>query len=82
MKTICGVRKIDRFGRIWLPLSVRRIANISENDGLEILVDKDSIVMRKYEPVCIFCGGSDSIETIRDKKVCKHCLALLNAGTI
>lgn len=79
MKEICGVRRIDRFGRIWLPLAVRRIANIGENDGLEILVHRDSIVMRKYEPVCIFCGESDSVETVRDKKVCKHCLAMLHS---
>ena len=45
------VRKIDELGRIVLPIELRRTLNIAERDSLEIFVDGNSVVLRKYEPV-------------------------------
>jgi transcriptional pleiotropic regulator of transition state genes len=30
--------------------------NINTSDGLEIFVDGNTVVLKKYEPACIFCG--------------------------
>ena len=52
------VRKVDELGRVVLPIELRRTLNIDIKDSLEIYVENDSIILRKYEPSCIFCGSS------------------------
>ena len=48
------VRKVDELGRIVLPIELRRTLDIAEKDSLEIYVDGASIVLKKYQPACIF----------------------------
>ena len=50
VKTIGIVRKVDDLGRIVLPVELRRTLGISERDSLEIFVEGDSIILKKYEP--------------------------------
>ena len=75
MKSTGIVRKIDELGRIVLPIELRRTLEIGERDALEIYVDEDSIILKKYEPACIFCGGADDILVFKGKNVCSHCMA-------
>lgn len=58
MKSTGIVRKVDELGRIVLPVELRRTMDIAEKDPLEIYVDGNSIVLRKYRPSCIFCDGT------------------------
>lgn len=74
MKATGIVRKIDDLGRIVLPIELRRTLGISERDSLEIYVDQNNILLKKYEPACIFCGSADNITVYKDKNVCAHCL--------
>lgn len=67
------VRKVDDLGRIVLPIELRKIMDIEPRDSLEIFVDGDTIMLKKYEPQCIFCGSSDGIKTFYDKSVCSSC---------
>ena len=55
MKSTGIVRKVDELGRIVLPIEMRRTLDIAEKDALEIYVEGDSIILRKYQPACIFC---------------------------
>lgn len=50
MKSTGIVRKVDELGRIVLPVELRRTMDIAEKDPLEIYVDGNSIVLRKYRP--------------------------------
>ncbi len=75
MKSTGIVRKVDELGRIVLPIELRRLLDIAEKDPLEIYVDDDSIVLKKYAPACIFCGNAKDIVNFKDKKVCSQCLA-------
>ena len=68
------VRKVDELGRIVLPIELRRTLNIDIKDSIEIYVDNSSIVLKKYEPTCLFCGESENVVTYKDKNVCKSCL--------
>ena len=61
MKSTGIVRKVDELGRIVLPIELRRTMNIDVKDALEIYVDGDQIVLKKYEPSCIFCGNAKDI---------------------
>ena len=44
-----------------------------EKDGLEIYVDGDAIILKKYQPACIFCGSTSDLTTYMDKNVCTAC---------
>ena len=74
MKATGIVRKVDELGRIVLPIELRRTLNIRHEDPIEIFVDGDYIMLKKYEPACIFCGNAKDVITIRGKKVCAECL--------
>jgi transcriptional pleiotropic regulator of transition state genes len=52
------VRKVDELGRIVLPIEVRRIMGIAERDSLVISMNENEIEIRKYEPICLFCGSN------------------------
>ncbi|MEZ0537071.1 AbrB/MazE/SpoVT family DNA-binding domain-containing protein [Caldicellulosiruptoraceae bacterium PP1] len=73
MKSTGVVRKVDELGRIVLPIELRRTLDIAEKDALEIFVDGDKIVLRKYEPACIFCGNAKDVIYYKGKNICKEC---------
>ena len=72
MKSTGIVRKVDELGRIVLPIELRRTMGIDVKDSLEIYVDGDSIILRKYEPSCIFCGNAKDIVNFKGKNVCSE----------
>jgi AbrB family transcriptional regulator, transcriptional pleiotropic regulator of transition state genes len=75
MKSTGIVRKVDELGRVVIPIELRRTLSINEKDALEIYVDNDRIILRKYEPTCacVFCGNADSVTQFRGKNVCPDC---------
>ena len=75
MKSTGIVRKVDELGRIVTPIELRRTLDIEIKDALEIYVDKDQIILKKYEPACIFCGNAREITNYKGKNICKECLA-------
>lgn len=74
MKSTGIVRKVDELGRIVLPIELRRTLDIEEKDSLEIYVDGSSIVLRKYQPACVFCDNASDVVTYKGKNICKNCL--------
>ena len=77
MKATGIVRKIDELGRVVLPIELRRTMNLEVRDPVEIFLDGDSIVLRKYEAACLFCGGIHNLTTFRGKQICGACLRQL-----
>ncbi len=73
------VRKVDELGRIVLPIELRRNLNIEEKDALEIYVEGASIILRKYQPSCIFCGDAKDIIHYKNKNICQNCLRRIQA---
>ena len=69
MKSTGIVHKVDELGRIVLPIELRRSLNIDVKDSLEIFVDEDKIVLKKYEPADIFTGEMENLIDYRGKKV-------------
>jgi transcriptional pleiotropic regulator of transition state genes len=74
MKAIGIVRKVDELGRIVIPMELRRTFGIEKEDPLEIFVDDDMIILKKYEPACIFCGSAEEIIKVGNKNVCRQCI--------
>ena len=74
MKSTGIVRKVDELGRIVLAIELRRTLGIDIKDAIEIYVDNSTIVLKKYEPTCVFCGESENVTNYKDKIVCKACI--------
>jgi len=74
MKSTGIVRKVDELGRIVIPIELRRTLNVAEKDALEIYVDGEQIILKKYEPACIFCDDARDITVYKGKNICKNCL--------
>lgn len=79
MKSTGIVRKVDELGRIVIPKELRRKFGIDAKDGLEIYVEEDKIILKKYEPSCIFCQNSDNIFEFHGKNICPDCAKLIGA---
>ncbi|MGI6452658.1 MAG: AbrB/MazE/SpoVT family DNA-binding domain-containing protein [Syntrophomonadaceae bacterium] len=77
MKSTGVVRKVDELGRIVIPIELRRTMGIEEKDALEIYVDNDKIILKKYEPACIFCGNAEEVLNYKGKNLCRSCLTEL-----
>ena len=75
MKSTGIVRKVDDLGRVVLPIELRRNLLIEKKDALEIYVEQDTIILKKYEPACIFCGQAKGVKNIKGKNICPECLA-------
>ena len=79
MKATGVVRQLDSLGRIVLPIELRRTLDIRNKDLLEILVEGNSIVLRKYEQNCQFCGSGRDLTSYKEKMICKSCLKELKS---
>lgn len=75
MKATGVIRKVDELGRIVLPIELRRTYGIEEKDALEIYVDGENIILKKYEPACIFCGNARDINNYKGKNICASCIS-------
>lgn len=74
MKSTGIVRKIDNLGRVVLPIELRRVFDIDREDPVEIFVDDNYIMLKKYQPACIFCGDAKDVIDYKSKKICVSCL--------
>lgn len=75
MKSTGIVRKLDELGRVVIPMELRNKYDIKEKDAIEIFVDGNSIVLKKYEPNCIFCGNSKNLVNFEEKVICEKCIS-------
>lgn len=73
MKSTGIVRKVDELGRVVIPIELRRTLGIEEKDALEIYVDNEKIILKKYEPACIFCSNAGDVHYYRGKLICQEC---------
>lgn len=78
MKATGIIRRVDELGRVVIPIEIRNKFNIVEKDPIEIYVNESSIVLKKYEPNCIFCGSTENLVEYKDKLVCDKCSKQLN----
>lgn len=78
MKSTGIVRRVDEQGRVVLPIELRRTLDLGERDELEIYLDDDKVVLKKYEPACIFCSSNFSLVNYRGKNVCMDCIRNMN----
>jgi len=71
MKSTGIVRRVDELGRIVLPSELRRTMGIGERDSLEIFIDNEKIILKKYQPSCVFLDTMDDLYDYKGKKISK-----------
>ena len=74
MKSTGIVRKIDNLGRLVLPVELRRGLGLDEDPTVEIFVEEDTIVLKKYQPACLFCGEAKNVTPYMGRNICANCL--------
>ena len=89
MKSTGIIRRIDELGRIVIPIELRRVMDIksykekgssnkSDSDAVEIFVDREKIILRKYTPGCHCCGNVGDLKEVMGLKICQDCLKELS----
>ncbi|MFJ7557756.1 AbrB/MazE/SpoVT family DNA-binding domain-containing protein [Bacillus thuringiensis] len=58
MKSTGVTRKLDTLGRIVIPMELRRTLEITEKNPMEIFVEDDKIILKKYQAhqACMVTG--------------------------
>ena len=75
MRSTGIVRAVDQLGRIVLPIELRRNLDIDIQDPLEIYIEDDGkIILKKYEPACIFCDNATDVVQYKGKTICRECI--------
>jgi transcriptional pleiotropic regulator of transition state genes len=77
MKATGVVRKVDELGRVVLPIEIRRTHSIDEGTPVEIFIDGNNIILKKYQPTCAVCSESDNlVDSLANHgiKICRKCL--------
>ena len=77
MKDTGVIRKVDELGRFTLPMELRRKLNIEVGDPLEVFVDDESIILKKYVASDIFTGDTEDLIEFNGKKVSKKTILQL-----
>ena len=77
MKKTGMSRPVDELGRVVIPKEIRTSLGIEVKDRLEIMIDGDAIVLKKYNANCVFCGSDAGTSEILGKNICEKCLASL-----
>lgn len=80
MKSIGIVRKIDNLGRICIPMEARQNLGVALQDTMEIYVDEDMVILKKYSHQCVLCSSMENIEKFKDKNICRECLIELTSN--
>lgn len=78
MKSTGIIRRVDELGRVVIPIELRNKFGIYEKDPIEIFVDGSTIVLKKFEPNCIFCGATKKLITYNEKLICSKCATKIN----
>ena len=68
------VRKIDGLGRVVIAKEVRKIMGLDEGEAVEMFTEGEFIMLRKYQPACVFCGEASGVSHFKGKNVCEQCL--------
>ena len=78
MKPAGFLCNIGNLGRIVIPAPVRKTYDLNKGDAVEIFTDENGIMMKKYNPSCIFCGSVENTSSFKGKIICESCIKKLS----
>ncbi len=74
MKSIGIARRVDHLGRVVVPKELRDSFSLAKDTAIEMYVEDNMIIMKKYYPECFFCESTKDVREYKDKMICKECL--------
>lgn len=74
IKSTGMIRRVDDLGRVVIPIEIRRHLNIEVKDPLEIFVEGEKLIIKKYGKNCVFCSSIEDLTPFHDKHICGACL--------
>lgn len=74
--------ELDSLGRFVIPVKYRRKMNIQAGDELDIRLQKDTLMIKKAYPSCIFCETENDLISLEEKMICCDCLKRINKITL
>ena len=80
MKSTGVIRPIDKMGRVVIPKEIRKQLGVENDvDSFEIYVENDTVVLKKFQPTCVFCDSLSDSVLYHGRTVCKDCIGKLGA---
>lgn len=79
MKATGIVRRIDDLGRVVLPKEMRDTFGWNPGTPIEVFVDGETVMLRKYAPGCSLCGHTSTPMTnlYPQKPLCTACVDII-----
>ena len=77
MSSISVIRKMDKLGRVVIPIDFREKFNMKIDDNIEVFIYDDHIGIKKYEKSCVICGAKSDLFEVGDKNICHRCGRLI-----
>lgn len=72
------IRAVDKMGRVVIPKEFRTALNVeNEKDSFSISIKDDTIILKKFQPACIFCNRFGPSADYLGYNVCKECIEKL-----
>lgn len=66
-------KKLDPMGRMTIPKDFRTMLEIEVTDSLEMFLDNDKIILRKFETNCCICNNSVGVKNYKSRSICLSC---------
>lgn len=73
MKSFGVIAKMDKKGGIELTGMLMGLCKVEAGDELEMYLDEDKVVMKKFPQTCIFCGSAKGLKEYMNKNICFNC---------
>ncbi len=74
------VRRITELGHFVLPVELRRSLGIVNKDSLEMFIDDDLLILKKYEPTCFFCKEqTTNVKIFNRRIICSKCIEMIRS---
>lgn len=70
------IRKIDKLGRICLPIDYRRQHDMAVDDVVEVINTDDGLLIAPHELRCGCCKGTNGVRDHNNGLLCEDCIAL------
>ena len=75
MKNRGIMRQLDSAGRIVIPKEYREMLGAeNSSDKFEIFLQDDQIILKKFQPTCIFCNNFAFSIEYEGQVVCENCI--------
>lgn len=79
MKATGMVRRITELGHFVLPAELRRNMGINVKGKVEVIIDDEMLIIKKYKPACFLCDSTINVKIFKRRFVCSKCIEAIRS---